>query len=184
MDQVNFNLFGAVGLSKTHPNNNKFTFGIDNNLDDRADQTYGVGLLYDQEKKSRTGYVIYLGARYDIKSKGTKIGVEYNRGSKYCITFAPAADDIWTSKLGTRGDIYEFYIIQELNKKPIAKRGKAFFRLGYQYYNFKYTGSNSWLGEPKKISDLTTNDFMNGNAQMFQPLKNAHDIYLTFDVLF
>lgn len=166
------NLFASVALSKTHPNNNLSVFG--------------PGLLYDQPatKKSTSGNAYYLGARYDIKSSGTKIGAEWNRGSKNWITFVPASDDIWTGKLGTRGDVYEVYIIQELNKKPIAKRGKAFFRLGYQYYNFKYTGSNFWLGEPKKISDLTTNIANPANYQMLAPLKNASDIYLTFDVLF
>ena len=35
----------------------------------------------------------------------------------------PAEDDIWTSKLGTRGDVYEIYLIQSLNRKAIAKEG-------------------------------------------------------------
>jgi len=188
------NLFAAGGLSKTHPNNNMFTFGIDGNNDGDITDPFptdilrtGAGLLYDDPamggiRKSRTGNIIYVGARYDIKATGTKIGAEFNRGSKYWITFAPAADDMWTSKLGTRGDVYEAYIIQELNLKPIAKRGRAFFRLGYQHYDFKYTGSNSWLGAPKRISGLTSTDSM--QAQMFQPIDRAQNIYLTFDVKF
>jgi hypothetical protein len=182
------NLFAAGGLSKTHPNDNMFTFIVDASAFGMGQIPAGAGLLWDagQDNKSRTGSIIYLGARYDIKSTGTKIGAEWNHGSKNWIVFAPAADDIWTSKLGTRGDVYEAYIIQELKLKPIAKRGKAFFRLGYQYYDFKYTGSNSWVGEPKKIKDLTASpaDLMAGRAQMFQPIDKAHDIYFTFDVQF
>ena len=83
--------------------------------------------------KSYTGEAIYLGGRYDINSTGTKLGLEYNHGSKNWITFTPASDDMWTSKLAARGNVYEAYIIQGLNKKPIARRGNAFFRLGYQY---------------------------------------------------
>jgi len=48
---------------------------------------------------------------------------------------------MWTAKLGARGNVYEAYAIQELNKIPISKRGKAFFRLGYQYYDFQYTAA-------------------------------------------
>lgn len=180
-------LFASAAVSKTHPNSNTFQlpfFSI-------GGTTYngGFGLLYDDDpmtpevdKKSRTGSAIYLGARYDLKSTGTKIGVEYNHGSKYWIGMVPASDDIWTSKLGTRGDVYEVYLIQELNKKPIAKRGKAYIRLGYQYYKFNYTGSNSWIGEPKKISDLNT--FDPSKTQLLAPLKNAYDIYTTFNVEF
>lgn len=188
------NLFAAGGLSKTHPNNNMFTFNVDASAlfgqpFGNVVMPAGAGLLWDagKDNESRTGSIIYLGARYDIKSTGTKIGVEWNHGSKNWIAFAPAADDIWTSKLGTRGDVYEAYIIQELGwLKPISKKGKAFFRLGYQYYNFKYTGSNSWIGEPKKIDDLKASpaDLMAGKAQMFQPIDKAHDIYFTFDVQF
>jgi len=89
---------------------------------------------------------------------------------------------MWTSKLGTRGDVFEAYLIQELKQKAVSKYGKAYFRLGYQYYNFDYTGSNNWIGAPHKISDLTTTDPT--QAQLFAPLENAHDIYLTFNVEF
>ncbi len=170
------NLFASAALSKTHPNNNL--------LLDPFGSGFGIaGLLYDAgNKQDHSGNAIYLGARYDIKSTRTKIGAEYNHGSKYWIGMVPAGDDMWTSKLGTRGDVYEVYLIQELFNKPIANRGKAFVRLGYQHYKFNYTGSNSWIGEPKKISDLTTAN--PALAQMFPPLETANDIYATFDVMF
>lgn len=144
-----------------------------------------AGLMYDApalggKREKRTGYAVYLGGRYDIKPTSTKIGLEYNHGSKDWINFTPASDDMWTSKLGARGDVYELYVIQELNQKPITKYGKAFFRLGYQYYSFNFTGSSNWVGAPKRISDLDNP----ANAQMFAPLARAHDVYLTFDVIF
>jgi hypothetical protein len=175
------NLFASAALSKTHPHgNNEFSVGVPGGTMPVA------GLLYDDpafggEKKSHTGTAVYLGGRYDIASTGTKIGAEYNHGSKNWITFTPASDDMWTSKLGTRGDVYEVYVIQELKQKAISKYGKAYFRLGYQNYQFDYTGSNNWLGAPKKISSDLTNPM---NAQMFTPLESAHDIYLTFNVEF
>lgn len=185
------NLFAAGGISKTDPNTNLFEMPFFS-MDGGATWTNaGFGLLYDdcdpmtpggQCNDDHTGNIIYIGARYDFKKTGTKIGFEFNRGSQYWITFAPAADDIWTSKLGTRGKVYEAYIIQELPEMPIAPFGKAFLRLGYQYYKFEYTGSNNWLGTPKKIDDLNTMD--PSGAQMLAPLESARDIYFTFDVTF
>ncbi|MBI5640983.1 MAG: DUF3373 family protein [Nitrospirae bacterium] len=173
------NLFASGALSKTHPNDNLFAVGSP------MGPIPVAGLMYDAPsfggvKESKSGSAIYLGARYDFTSTGTKLGAEYNYGSKNWVAFGPASDDMWTSKLGTHGNVYEAYVIQEIKSKPISKFGKAYFRLGYQYYDFKYTGSNNWVGAPKKISDL--NNPM--NAQMFPPLDKATDIYLTFDVTF
>ena len=185
------NLFASSAYSKTHPNTNLYElpfFSVDGGT------TWingGYGLLYDdsnpmlaggQGNDSKTGNSIYLGARYDIKKTGTKIGFEYNHGSKNWISFTPAADDLWTSKLGTRGSVYEGYVIQELPGTPIAKFGKAFVRVGYQYYKFEYTGSNNWIGEPKKISDLNTTD--PSLTQNLAPIETAYDIYATIDLVF
>jgi len=179
-------LFASGALSFSHPNNNLFSlpfYFTDPTNPQGSMQNAGFGLLYDEgNKKSHTGGAFYIGGRYDFIKTGTKVGLEYNHGSKYWIGMVPAGDDVWTSKLGTRGDVYEAYVIQELRQKPISKKGKAFFRLGYQYYNFAYTGSNNWVGEPKKISEL--NSFDPSKTQMLAPVKNAHDIYLTFDVIF
>ena len=167
------NLFLSPAVSRTSPNGgyvDMTSFGLGH-----------VGLLSDATSapKSHIGEAIYLGERYDIKKTGTKIGLEYNYGTKNWITFVPASDDILTGKLGARGSVYEAYIIQDLNKIPIAKRGDVFFRLGYQYYDFNYTGSNNWMGAPQKISDLNAS-----SVQMFSPVKHAQDIYANFNVVF
>jgi len=174
----NFNLFFSAAQSKTHPNDQMYQ------VDDGSGGLVSVaGLLYDAggAEDSRTGTAVYVGGRYDIVSTGTKIGVEYNQGSKNWIGMVPAADDVWTSKLGTRGHVYEVYVIQELLNTPISRKGKAFFKLGYQAYTFDYTGSNGWVGEPKKISDLASSP---ANAQMLSPIEKATDIYATFEVRF
>jgi hypothetical protein len=180
----NLNLFFSAAQSKTKPSDEMYT--IDASSVGGPAALPVAGLLYDApgmggEKKDQTGTAIYLGGRYDIASTGTKIGLEYNQGSKNWIGMVPAGDDMWTSKLGTRGSVYEAYVIQELPNKAITKKGLAFFKLGYQYYKFDYTGSNSWIGAPKKISDLTASPM---NAQMLVPIEKATDIYLTFDVRF
>ena len=164
-------VFADVGLSVTHPNNNvSAQFGF---------QGLMTGSFFAPEAPtSKRGTAIAAGVRYDLPSK-TKLGFEYNSGSKDWITFAPAADDMWTAKVGTRGDVYEAYIIQELDNKPISSFfSKTFLRLGVQRYDFKYTGSNNWVGAPVKISDV------NGQMMTTTPLSSATNIYGTFEVKF
>ena len=166
-------LFSDFGLSVTHPNKQ-----VSQNAGFQGLMS-GEFFAQDMNPKSRTGWAVYAGVRYDLPSK-TKIGFEFNHGSKYWITFAPAADDMWTSKVGTRGNVYEPYVIQELNLKPLSNYfAKAFFKLGYQYYDFEYTGSNNWVGAPKKISEIKSTDLM-----LMAPLKEAHNVYGTFEVHF
>ncbi len=193
------NLFASAALSKTHPSDELLKMDIlttdpdgdgtpnDADGDGNPDLFYlknvpMAGLLYNygDKKESHTGHAFYVGARYDIKSSGTKIGAEFNYGSKYWIAFAPAGDDMWTSKLGTRGKVYEAYLIQEIKDAPISPNGKAFVRLGYQYYDFEYTGSNSWIGTPYKISDLK----QSGPPQFMSAIDKATDVYLMFEVWF
>jgi hypothetical protein len=155
------NLFASAATSKTDPNGNIGATG---------ESLMGPG----GSTESHTGTAIYVGGRLDMGA--TKVGLEYNQGSKYWISMIPNGDDMWTSKLGTRGSVYEVYLIQELKRKPISKKGKAFVRLGYQYYDIQYTGSNNWVGAPAKTD--------NAGTQMMVPLKNAQDFYATFDVQF
>ena len=166
------NLFADFGLSVTHPNDNvSAQAGFQGLLTG--------GFLSPEAPTDRTGWGAYAGFRYDLPSK-TNIGFEYNHGSKNWIPFSPAADDMWTAKVGTRGNVFEPYIIQELDLKPISSyTSKAFFKIGYQYYDFQYTGSNNWVGAPQKISELT-----GAELSLMSPVKKAHDIYATIEVKF
>jgi len=165
-------VFGHAAYSKTVPNENRVNnvFGLN------CGSGAGSADCY-----SKSGNAFYIGTRYDIKETGTKIGAEFNRGSQDWITFAPAADDIWTSKLGTRGKVYETYIIQELKREKISPKAQVFFKLGWQYYDFDYTYSNNWVGASRPIDNLPTNA---QNMQALAPVKNAYDVYTTFEVRF
>lgn len=167
------NFFAEAALSTTHPN--------DNVSANAGFQGLLTGSFFNPEAPSdKTGWSVNLGARYDYKPTATKFGFEFNHGSKNWITFAPAADDLWTSKFGTRGNVYEGYIIQELKLQPISSyTSKMFLRLGYQYYDFEYTGSNNWVGAPVKISEIQSTDMM-----LLTPVKSAQDLYATFEVHF
>ncbi len=167
----NLHVFGDVGMSVTHPNNNvSAQFGF---------QGLMTGGFFNPEAPtSKTGTAVALGLRYDLPSR-TMFGLEYNHGSKDWITFAPAAQDMWTSKVGARGDVYEAYLIQELDRMPISSYfSKAFFRMGMQRYDLKYTGSNNWVGAPVEISTV------NGQMMTMTPLESATNIYATFEAKF
>jgi hypothetical protein len=168
----NLNIFGDIGISITHPN--------DNVSANAGFQGLLTGAFFSPEApKDKTGWAVYAGIRYDLPSK-TKLGFEFNHGSRDWITFAPSADDMWTSKLGVRGNVFEPYAIQELNLKPISSHlSKAFFKLGYQYYDFEYTGSNNWVGAPVKISSIQPTSML-----LLAPMKEAHNVYATFEVKF
>jgi hypothetical protein len=171
MGSGNLNLFLDAGVSVTHPNQNVSSqFGFQGLMTG--------GFFQPEAPSSKTGTAIAMGLRYDLPSK-TKLGFEFNHGSKNWITFAPAADDMWTSKAGVRGNVYEAYVIQELKSVPISSvNSKAFFRLGARYYDFQYTGSNNWVGAPVKISDVQ------GQMMTLTPLSKAYDLYATFEVKF
>jgi hypothetical protein len=164
-------LFADAAMSRTHPNGNvSAQFGFQGLLTG--------GFFAPEAPTSKTGYGLALGMRYDLPSR-TKLGLEYNHGSEKWITFAPAADDIWTSKAGVRGNVYEAYMIQEIGGKALSSPlAKAFFRLGAQYFDFDYTGSNNWVGAPMRIDSVA------GQLMTLTPLKNAYNIYGTFEVKF
>ncbi len=165
------NLFLDAATSRTRPNGNvSAQFGFQGLL---------TGGFFAPEAPTRKrGTAVTAGLRYDLPSR-TKLGLEYNRGSKNWITFAPAADDLWTSKLGTRGDVYEVYLIQELDASPVSSfLSKAYFRFGFQYYDFRYTGSNNWVGAPVPLSEV------GGQFMTLTPLEKAYNAYGTFEVKF
>lgn len=166
------NFFVDGGLSITRPNQS-----VSPNAGFQGLMT--GGFMDPEVPTSKTGFAVYAGARYDLPSK-TKLGFEFNYGSKNWITFAPAADDMWTAKVGTRGKVYEPYVIQELDLKPISSFfAKTFFKLGYQFYDFDYTGSNNWVGRPIKLSDVRPTTLL-----LQAPLRDAHNVYGTFEVHF
>ena len=165
----NVDWFVSGGLSKTNP---------------KAQSAAGFGsLLTDPGTTSfneKTGYALYAGLRVPMPRLNSKFGIEYNYGSKNWVTLTPASDDLITSKLSTRGSVYEAYWIWDIPGKPLSRFAKTFIRVGYQYYDFDYTGSGLWLGEPKKTSEINTSD----NKPLFPAATSMQDIYASLDVYF
>lgn len=170
MDKIgDLNWFVAGGWSHTDPS------GYDE---------AGNGLLTSwwDPLKEQDGYSVYLGARYDINDLRLKVGAEYNYGSQYWVGMTPGHDDLYNSKLATRGSVYEVYMIYDLpTGEALSKYAKTFMRLGYQYYQYDYTYSGSWLGQPADVDELASDPF---NAQFYPALDDLQQVYLTFEVFF
>ncbi|HSH13725.1 MAG TPA: DUF3373 family protein, partial [Desulfurivibrionaceae bacterium] len=173
----------AVYMSKFQ-NLNYFLTGGWSRTKARGMDELGTSLLgsWWEEPQDHDGYSVLLGVRYDLDSLGLKVGAEYNWGSEYWISFTPGHDDLYASKLATRGSVYELYTVYDIPAgEAISKFSKAFIRLGYQHYDYEYTGSGFWLGAPQKIDELANDPL---SAQFYVPTDKMDQVYLTMEAWF
>jgi len=96
---------------------------------------------------NRDGQMYYVGVRYSVpKDDGrTKIGFEFNRGTKYWFNFAQAADDIIAPKTDTRGEVYETYLTHRISDHFL-------FKGSFINYNYTSSGSGWRVGAPKRLN--------------------------------
>ena len=140
-----------------------------------------LGSWWD-DPTDKDGYSVYAGVRYDIPASPFKVGLEYNYGTKNWISFTPGNDDLYASKLATRGHVIEAYGLWDIPTGEIISRyGKAFMRLGYQHYNYNYTGSGFWLGEPLKTGELQFDPL---SAQFYTPVDTMDQVYVSLEAWF
>ena len=131
-------------------------------LEKQSEGKQGLGSDPFETPTDHNGYMIYIGARYSFKNEDrTKVGFEFNHGSKYWFNFAQAQDDIIAPKTNTRGDVLETYLTHRLDSRFIIKAD-------YIYYNYKYSGSGWHIGAPKLLTATPVLGFPTyKNAQMF-----------------
>jgi outer membrane murein-binding lipoprotein Lpp len=167
---VGLNYFIAGGWSQTQPFaetgmfNDPFSMTGPNNSDE-------------------DGYSIYLGVRYDIDQIRLKLGAEYNYGSQYWLAMAPGHDEIYNAKLATRGQVFEVYGLYDLpTGEAISKYAKTFLRLGYQHYEYDYSGSGDWNLYPYDLGDA--GDLSKLQMMGMDPVESADQVYVTFEAYF
>ncbi|RMG47013.1 MAG: DUF3373 family protein [Acidobacteria bacterium] len=104
------------------------------------------GLFSDpfEAPQDRSGSMFYGGVRLRFNDDRTKIGVEYNHGSRYWFNFAAAEDEIIAPKTQTRGDVWEVYLTHRIENRFLVK-------LDYIDYSYDYSGSGWLLGTPKDL---------------------------------
>nr|MBC8208168.1 DUF3373 family protein [Candidatus Desulfatifera sulfidica] len=146
-----------------------------------------MGMFWDPMVGAGTedenGYSAIIGVRYDMDDMGLKLGAEYNWGSEYWIAMTPGHDDLYKSKLATRGSVVELYGIYDIpSGAAISKYGSAFIRVGYQHYEYDYSGSADWNMKPYDLNNATDVATLAGMGM--DPVESADQIYVTFEATF
>jgi hypothetical protein len=129
----NFDLFASGNWVSLRPNGQTTPFG-------------GLGSDPFDTPVNHDGQMGYLGIRYSIpKDDGrTKLGFEFNHGTKYWFNFSNAEDDIIAPKTNTRGEVYETYLTHRIADHFI-------FKADFIRYNYTWSGSGWHIGAPKRL---------------------------------
>ena len=89
--------------------------------------------------------MVLAGLRYNFPNdERTKLGFEYNHGSRYWFNFAQAADDIIAPKSNTRGHVVESYLTHRISDRFIVKAD-------FIKYLYDFSGSGWHVGSPKAL---------------------------------
>jgi hypothetical protein len=128
-----FDLYASANWDSLRPNGETTPFG-------------GLGSDPFSTPVNHEGQMYYVGVRYAIpKDDGrTKIGFEFNHGSKYWFNFSNAEDDIIAPKTNTRGEVYETYLTHRI-------ADHFMFKADFIRYNYTWSGSGWHIGEPKRL---------------------------------
>ncbi len=175
--------FVSFGLSITDPD--AWSTWIKNNMNMYVSLLAGPYFSPDESKlDTKRGWALWLGTRIPLPRLHSKLGLEYNYGSRYWIPFAIGTDDPYMDKIATRGHVAEVYWIWDLpTGEPLTKYSRTFLRLGFQYYWFNYTGSASWLGTPVAIKSGLTDQ--NQPPQVFSaPIEKMSNFYMSLEMYF
>jgi hypothetical protein len=180
MDKMfGLNYFVAGGWSRTDPNEQ----GMFNDYAGMMMGQLGMGPQIGTNQESENGYHAHVGLRYDIDPIGLKLGAEWNYGSQYWIGMTPGHDDLYQSKIAARGNVYEVYGIYDLpTGEAISKYAKTFMRVGYQRYEYDYSGSNDWNMYAYDLGD--TMDLRKLGMMGQDPVESADQIYVTLEATF
>lgn len=125
-------IFFAGSLSLLGPGSDAIAYNLPENAADPTSARRSTPLLYLASKgDSNIAYFLYGGLRYSLPfGVRPKIGFEVNHGSRYHISFATPTDRLLT-KLATRGQAYEAYLLWPFNRF-------LFLRIGYLMVNNRY----------------------------------------------
>lgn len=131
-----FDTYFSANIDSLRPNGKTTPFG-------------GLGSDPFETPTDHNGYMFYAGVRYNVPQNDgrTKLGFEFNHGSKYWFNFAQAEDDILAPKTSARGDVYEAYLTHRITSRFILKAD-------YQRFNYEWSGSGWHIGAPKRLDSV------------------------------
>lgn len=153
-------VFASWAQSKTHPS---------------AEFAANGGMLGSGESKTGTSTWIGINMPDPLTDDG-RIGIEWNKGSKYWRSVTYGEDTMAGSKIAARGTAWEIYY-----DKPINKALK--FNARFTKIDYDYTGSQAFFGADGAPTDLSTIDA--SNAAMYgDPVKEATDVRVSISYIF
>jgi len=118
--------------------------------------------------KSETGNSVWIGAQMPcLLTDDGRIGIEWNKGSKYWRSMTYAEDTMSGSKIATRGTALEVYWL-----KPLTK--SLSMNIRYTKINYDYTGSQAFFGD-----DGTPFDIDSSTAKAMQAVSESSDLRIS-----
>jgi len=127
----NTKAFVSFAQSKTNPNGTGGMLGSSN---------------------SETGHSWWVGINTPcLLSEDGRIGVEWNKGSKYWRSVTYGEDTMAGSKIAARGSAFEVYY-----NKPLTKALST--NISYTKIKYDYTGSNKFFGDDGTPYDISSTD--------------------------
>lgn len=142
------------------------SYGIGNGISDFLDDTtffasYAMSKTDPDEgnsmlgsSNSETGHSYWLGINMPCPiSSDARVGIEWNKGSKYWRSVTYGEDTMVGSKIAARGTAWELYRHQKLTDA-------LSFTLRYTRIDYDYTGSNGFFGDfgaPMTMSQALAN---------------------------
>ena len=169
-----FELSGKIVQGAFTPNQ---TEGIGNGISDYLDNSVAfasfaasktnpnsLGMLGSTDSETGTSVWLGVNAPCPILPDNAKVGLEWNKGSKYWRSMTYGEDTYAGSKIATRGQAWEVYRTQKLTDA-------LSFGLSYVYMKYDYTGSNSFFGADG--TPMTMAEALNAGQN---PVEEAQDI--------
>lgn len=111
--------FASAAMTRTHPNSK--------------------GMLGTTESKSGHSFWLGVNAPCPISPDDARIGLEWNKGSKYWRSMTYGEDTMAGSKIAARGTAWEIYRNAKITDS-------LSWHLSYTYIKYDYTGSNAFFG--------------------------------------
>lgn len=161
---IGLDLFAAGAIGFLDPNGQGIGYELPNPMTGERGTTPFL-VLTSQGDDGKT-YFGYAGFRYTLPWEAlnqTKLGFEWNYGSRYSLSFAVQTDQLVT-KLATRGMAYEAYIIVPVNDH-------LFFRASYVHLDGRYQGG--FFGPNPALGFPSTSLRVNTKVHALQLILNA-----------
>lgn len=128
-----------------------------------------AGMAMLGSPKSETGHSEWIGVNMPcLLTEDGRIGIEWNKGSKYWRSVTYGEDTMAGSKIAARGDAWEIYYT-----KPLTKALTLNAR--YTAIDYDYTGSNSFFGEDGTPMTMAQGSAAAAAMGMVDPIKEARD---------